>query len=320
MMMRRILISGGFGYLGGRLAQFLASYPNYEILLGTRRQLSPPPWLPNASVVHTPWDSITGLEKTCSDVDMVVHLAGMNAQDCAADSAMALEVNAVATARLVEAAIRQKVKRFIYISTIHAYGNPLTGAISEETATAPVHPYAFSHRAGEDVVRASHDSDEIEGIVIRLSNAYGAPASKNVNCWMLLVNDLCRQAATSGKLMLHSSGLQRRDFISIHDVVRGIKHFMELPSDKCKSSFFNLGGEASYRVIDFAELVVLRCEAVLGFKPAIERPEPKPGEDSLALNFQIDKLKETGFCLSGDVENEIDVTLKFCHEAFGESS
>ena len=95
---------------------------------------------------------------------------------------------------------------------------------------------------------------------------------------------------------------------------------MELPSDKCRSSFFNLGGEASYRVIDLAELVVLRCEAVLGFKPAIERPEPKPGENSLALNFQIDKLKETGFCLSGDVENEIDLTLKFCHEAFGKPS
>jgi UDP-glucose 4-epimerase len=135
-----------------------------------------------------------------------------------------------------------------------------------------------------------------------------------------LVNDLCRQAATSGKLMLNSSGLQRRDFISMHDVVRGIKHFMELPSDKLGSSLFNLGGEAPYRVIDLAELIVTRCEAVLGFKPEIERPDPEPGEDSLELNFQIDKLKETGFYLSGDVEKEIDITLKFCHETFGKSS
>ena len=318
--MRRILITGGFGYLGSRLAQFLASYEHYEILLGTRRQLPPPPWLPNATVIHSPWDSLRGLEKTCSDVNIIVHLAGMNAQDCAADSALALEVNAVNTARLVQAAIRQKVQRFIYLSTAHAYGNPLTGAISEETSSLPVHPYAFSHRAGEDLVRAFHELDEIEGIIIRLSNAYGAPANKNANCWMLLVNDLCRQAATSGKLMLNSAGLQRRDFISMHDVVRGIKHFMELPSDKFGSSLFNLGGEAPYRVIDLAELIVTRCEAVLGFKPEIERPEPKPGEDSLELNFQIDKLKETGFCLSGDVKNEIDITLKFCHETFGKSS
>ena len=320
MMMRRILISGGFGYLGGRLAQFLSSYENYKILLGTRRQIPLPPWLPNASVVHTPWNSLRGLEKICSDIDMIVHLAGMNAQDCASDSAKALEVNAVATARLVQAAIRQKVKRFIYLSTVHAYGNPLNGVISEETSPVPVHPYAFSHRAGEDVVRASHESDQIEGVVIRLSNAYGAPADKSANCWMLLVNDLCRQAVTSEKLMLHSAGLQRRDFISIHDVVRGIKHCMELPSDKFGSSLFNLGGEAPYRVIDLAELIVTRCEAVLGFKPEIQRPDPKPDEVSPELNFQIDKLKETGFCLSGDVENEIDLTLKFCHEAFGKPS
>ncbi len=319
-MMRRILISGGFGYLGGRLAQFLASHENYEILLGTRRQLSHPLWLPNANVVQTPWDSLPGLEKTCFDVDVIVHLAGMNAQDCAADSAMALEVNAVATARLVQAAIRQKVKRFIYMSTVHVYGSPLTGVTTEETKPTPIHPYAFSHRAGEDVVRASHASGEIEGIVIRLSNAYGPPADKSANCWMLLVNDLCRQAATSGKLILHSAGLQRRDFISLHDVVRGIKHLIELPSDKCGSGLFNLGGEAPYRVIDVAELIAARCEAVLGFKPEIGRPEPKPGEDSLELNFQIDKLKETGFCLSCDAASEIDVTLKFCHEAFGKSS
>ena len=115
-------------------------------------------------------------------------------------------------------------------------------------------------------------------------------ANKNTNCWMLLVNDLCRQAVTSGKLTLHSSGMQRRDFISIHDVVRGIRHFIELTIDKSESILFNLGGEASYRVIDLAELIVVRCEAVLGFKPQIGRPEPKSEEDYLKLYFQIDKF------------------------------
>jgi UDP-glucose 4-epimerase len=319
-MMRRILIPGGFGYLGGRLAKFLAFYENYKILLGTRRQIPPPFWLPNASVFVTPWNSLSGLEKICSDVDIVVHLAGMNAQECASNSAMALEVNAVATARLVQAAVRHKVKRIIYISTAHVYGNPLTGVISEDTSPAPVHPYAFSHRAGEDVVMASHQSGDIEGIVVRLSNAYGVPANKNANCWMLLINDLCRQAVTSGKLVLHSSGMQRRDFISIHDVVRGIKHLMELPSDKFRSGLFNLGGEASYRVIDLAKLIAIQCEGVLGFKPEIDHPEPKPDEKSMELDFRIDRLKKTGFCLSGDITNEIDLTLKFCHKAFGKPS
>ncbi len=315
-MRRKILITGGFGYLGGRLAQFLASQESYEILLGSRRQTQSPSWLSQAKVVETQWDSPQGLEEVCSGVDAIVHLAGMNAQDCTADPAAAMEVNAVATISLVQAAIRQKVTRFIYMSTVHVYGSPLTGEITEETKPTPIHPYAFSHRAGEDVVLSSHQSGEIEGIVIRLSNAYGSPADKSANCWMLLVNDLCRQAAISGRLVLRSAGLQKRDFIPLHDVVQAIQHLIELPFDKTGDGVFNLGGEATYRIIDLAELIAERCEAVLGHRPEIERPEPTPGEGSPELNYKIDKLKETGFSLNGNLENEIDVTLKFCHKKF----
>jgi UDP-glucose 4-epimerase len=315
-MMRKVLITGGFGYLGGRLAQFLASQEDYEILLGSRRQTQSPSWLPQAKVVETQWDSPQGLPEVCSGVDIIVHLAGMNAKDCAADPAMAMEVNAVATACLVQAAIRQKVKRFIYMSTVHVYGNPLTGVITEETKPTPIHPYAFSHRAGEDVVLTSHQSGEIEGVVIRLSNAYGAPADKDANCWMLLFNDLCRQVAISGRLVLRSAGLQKRDFISIHDVVRAIDHFIESPFDKSGDGIFNLGGESTYRVIELAELIAERCEAVLGFRPEIERPDSVLGESSPELNYKIDKLKETGFSLNGNIKNEIDATLVFCHKNF----
>ena len=137
---------------------------------------------------------------------------------------------------------------------------------------------------------------------------------------MLLVNDLCRQAAFSGKLVLRSAGLQRRDFIPLHDVVRAFKHLIELPVDQCGNGLFNLGGEAPYRVIDLAELIAERCESVLGYRPEIERPEPVPGESSPELNYQIGKLKETGFRLSGTIESEVDATLKFCHKAFAKSS
>jgi len=312
-MMRKVLITGGFGYLGGRLAQFLASQDNYKILLGSRRQTQPPSWLQQAKVVETRWGSLKCLEEVCSGVDAIVHLAGMNAQDCAADPEAALEVNAVATTRLLQAAIFQKVKRFIYMSTAHVYGSPLGGDITEKTNPTGVHPYASSHRAGEDAVSQFR---EIEGIVIRLSNAYGTPVDKGVNCWMLMANDLCRQAVTSGRLVLRSSGLQKRDFIPLHDVTRAIKHCIELPFDKYDNGVFNLGGEASYRIMDLAELIAVRSEAVLGYKPEIERPDPVLGENSPELNYQIDKLKETGFCLNGNIEEEIDATLEFCQKTF----
>jgi UDP-glucose 4-epimerase len=315
-MMRKVLITGGFGYLGGRLAQFLASQEDYEVLLGSRRQTRSLSWLPQAKVVETLWDLPERLQDICSGVDAIVHLAGMNAQDCAADPDAAMRVNAVATASLVKAAVRQKVRRFIYMSTVHVYGGPLKGVITEETKTNPVHPYASSHLAGESAVLSSHRSGEIEGVVARLSNAYGAPEDKDLNCWMLLVNDLCRQAVTSGRLVLRSTGLQKRDFIPLHDVARAIKHFIELPFDKIGCGLFNLGGEAPYRIIDLAKFIADRCEVVLGCRPEIERPESVPDESSPELHYQIDKLKETGFCLNGNIVNEIDATLRFCHKKF----
>jgi len=312
----KLLITGGFGYLGGRLAQFLAVQPDYKIILGTRRQAEPPPWLPKAKVVRTRWESKAGLEKVCNGVDAVIHLAGMNAQDCAADPAAALEINGLATARLLQAAIRQGVKRFVYMSTAHVYGSPLAGVITEEICPVNLHPYATSHRAGEDGVRAAHQRGEIEGIVLRLSNAFGAPAHKDANCWMLLANDLCRQAVTTRRMALRSPGLQRRDFVPLADVCRAISHLLHLPVHDLAKDVFNIGGEWSPTVWDVACLVQERCAVVLGFQPKLKRITPPNDETVDELDYRLDVLRKSGFQPDSNKVAEIDRLLEFCKASF----
>ncbi len=312
----RVLVTGGFGYLGGRLAQYLVSQTGDEILLGSRQQTEPPQWLPQAKVVQTRWDSLAGLEHICSAVDSVVHLAGMNAQDCATDPVAALELNAVATARLLQAAVRQGVKRLIYLSTAHVYGSPLTGVIIEETCPVSLHSYAASHRAGEDVVRAANQRGEIEGIVIRLSNAYGAPAHKDANCWMLLVNDLCRQAVTTQRMVLRSSGLQRRNFIPLTDACRAIDHLLHLSVQDLARDIFNVGGVWSPTVWEVACLVQERCTVALGFQPQLIRIPPQTGETVTELDYRFDALRQTGFQPSANKVEEIDRLLNFCKASF----
>jgi UDP-glucose 4-epimerase len=312
----KLLITGGFGYLGGRLGQFLASQTDHEILLGSRQCAAPPPWLPHAKVAQTRWDSSSRLEQICAGVEAVIHLAGMNAQDCAADPAAALEVNAVATARLLQAAIRQGVKRFIYLSTAHVYGSPLTGVITETTCPASLHPYATSHRAGEDVVRAASQRREIEGIVIRLSNAYGAPAHRDANCWMLLVNDLCRQAVTTHRMVLHSSGLQRRDFIPLADACRAIRHLLELPAARVGDGLFNVGSGWAPTVLEMTQRIAERMQATTGRKPEVLRKEGHGVDDEGLLDYRVNKLADTGCRVNGtdNVDREIDGLVQFCLE------
>ena len=313
----RILITGGFGYLGGRLAQFLGSEGGHEVWLGTRSEREAPRCLSEAQVVRTEWTSSSALEGICSGVDAVLHLAGMNAQECCADPANALDFRAVATSRLIKAAARQGVGRFVYVSTAHVYASPLVGRITEDTCPCSSHPYALSHRAGEDAVRSVTQAGRMGRIVLRLSNAFGAPVTPDADCWALLTNDLCRQAATTGRLVLRSSGLQRRDFVPLTDVCGAVDHLLRLPEISEEFSVFNVGGEWAPTVWEIASLVRDRCSAVLGFEPDLSRPSPEAGEVPAELDYSSDALRQTGFERGGDRVQEIDHLLKFCSESFG---
>lgn len=312
----RILITGGGGYLGGRLSQFLMSKKNDEVILGSSRQTSSPKWLPEARMVSTQWDSLYSLEKSCKGIDAIVHLAGMNAQDCSVNSVAALELNAVATARLLQAGIQQGVRRFIYLSTAHVYGSPLAGIITEDVCPISLNSYATSHRAGEDVVRAANQRGEIEGVVIRLSNAYGAPAHKDANCWMLLLNDLCRQAVMTKHMVLQSSGLQRRDFIPLSDACRAIEHLLHLPKQNLARGVFNVGGGWAPTVWEAACLVQERCNIILGFQPQLTRISHKEYEVAAMLDYRFDTLRQTGFQPIFNKIDEIDQLLQFCKDSF----
>jgi len=316
-MKRRVLITGGIGYVGGRVAQHLAKREDLQVLLGTRVQTPPPEWLPSAITVQTDWFSDASLKQACAGVDSVLHLAAMNETDCAANPVDALLANGVATARLLQIAVDEGVGRFVYLSTAHVYGSALSGVVTEQTLPRPQHPYATSHRAGEDSVLAAHDYGRIAGCIVRLSNGFGAPAHAGVNRWTLLVNDLCRQAVQQQCLELRSAGLQMRDFVTLHDTARALSHIIDLDPDQLGNGIFNVGGESSRRVIDFVHEIATRCSAVLGFTPDIVIPPNANEAYGNSYKYEIGKIKATGFTLEDRGQAEIDATLQLCHSAFG---
>lgn len=316
-MKPNILLTGGLGYVGGRVARHLAASSQYVLKLGARRDMPTPAWLRDGAVVRMDVLDEATLEQACRGVTHIVHFAALNEIDSASDPQQALLVNGLGSLKLLRAAIRAGVRRFIYFSTAHVYGAPLAGTLTEETLPRPQHPYAITHRTAEDFVLAAHDKQEITGLVVRLSNGFGAPERAEVNRWTLLTNDLCRQAVVDRKLVLKSSGLQSRDFITLEDVARAVQHLIGIPGEACGNGLFNLGGENALRIIDVAERIAARCEAVLGFRPQVQRPQPAPGETTPALAYRVDKLKSTGFALLSNMDAEIDATLRLCQLSFG---
>lgn len=313
----RTLITGGLGYLGGRLARVLSAASNDPIRLGTRRCVETVPGIEGASVVPMDWESEDSLERACAGVDKLVHLAGLDMQRCAADPVLALQVNAVATARLVRAATRTGVRRMVLVSTAHVYGGRLEGTINEETPPVSLHPYASSHRAREEVVRAANERGELAGTVIRLSNAYGPPAFPDADCWHLIINDLCRQAVSGHRLVLRSTGLQRRNFIPMGDACRAIVHVLEWPDDVGGRDVINAGSDWSPTVWEVASLIRNRCRELFGFEPELARIQPAPGETAHGLEYQSCRLEESGFRPMTDHIGEIDDLLRYCAEMIG---
>ena len=298
----RLLITGGLGFVGGRLAVYLTQ-AGHQIVLGSRNALNSPAWLPQAGLAQIVWDDDGALERSCNGVDVVIHAAG------------ALAFNGVATARLVAAASRARVPRFIYLSTAHVYASPLEGTITEEICPRNLHPYATSHLAGEHAVLSANLREQIQGIVLRLSNTFGAPVHSDVNCWMLLVNDLCRQAVETHKLILHTHGLQQRDFINMVGVCRVIEQLSISNDNSLSSGLFNVGAGASQSVLDMAQVIQKRCKQVLGFEPELCIPKNGASESHHLLHYRSDRLTAMASDTHANM-TEIDNLLRFCHSTF----
>lgn len=315
-MRSSILISGGLGYLGGRIALGLHQ-AGYKITCGTRHEtVTAPDWLPEMQMANLNWDSEKLLLNACKNIDCIIHLAAMNEVESLKDPAGALLMNGLATLRLLEAAKKTNVKRFIYFSTAHVYGSPLEGEIDEKTLPRPIHPYAITHKVSEDFVLAAHSQRLVEGIVIRLSNGFGFPATPSVDRWTLLVNDLCRQVVVSGELRLNSPGLQQRDFITLGDIANATRHLINLNPNQLDDGLFNLGGMRSISIIEMTKIVANRWHKITGVNPPIIRPDGK-SISSNSFDYSCKKLLSTGFKLSSLIDDEIDATLRLCQEAFG---
>ncbi|MBA4147928.1 MAG: SDR family oxidoreductase [Verrucomicrobia bacterium] len=311
-MSNPVLITGGMGYIGSRLACAMLK-AGTKVRLGTRHSEQPvPEQLAGAEPVKTDFASVESLKNACAGIKQIVHLAALNDADCALDPIKAFEINVLGTLRLMEAARCAGIERFLYLSTAHVYRSPLVGTLTEETLPRPAHIYGITHKAAEDLVLA--DTKGMAGVVIRLANGFGAPVHAQVNCWMLLANDLCRQAVTSRKLVLKSTGMQQRNFITSTDVTNAITHFLQLPREQLGDGIFNIGSHKSMTVLAMTELIADRCEQVLGFRPTIHRPS---GDTvSASLHFDVSRAEAVGFIPADDYAEEVDECLRFCSNTF----
>ena len=308
--MKNILITGGSGFLGGRIVKHLSSLGIFNLVVASRQNNS----LSNVKTYHVDWNSEKILNELCSNIDIIIHLAAMNAKDCLNNPKEAYNTNVFNTKKLLQSAVKNNVKKIIYFSTAHVYNSKLEGTIDEEVEPRNSHPYAETHLLAEKSIIDYNEKKLIQGIVLRLSNSFGAPVDLTANCWMLFANDLCKQAIVKNKMTINSDGQQLRDFITIEDVCRATKYFIDYEVEKNIIPVYNLGGKSVLTLYEFAKIIQFQFK--FSFSLEIEIESKIQNKKKLYLDYRIKKLEKTGFKLESNIKKEINELILFCIKNF----
>ena len=311
-----VLISGGLGYLGGRIAKYLLD-SGFQVRIGSSRSHPDVPSdLLSCEIVICDLSDKRSLENACKNVSSIIHLASLNAQECDHDPEAALLINGLGTLNLLNAAKKMGVTKFVYFSTAHVYGSPLQGIIDENSTPRPIHDYAITHRLAEDYVLQANSNKDITGSILRLTNSVGSPLNSKANCWMLVVNDLCKQTVLNQSMELHSDELVQRDFIPISTVCSTVVDV--LTSDVLDGEIANVSSGKVLTLRELTNLIADRSEVVLGFRPNINFKRLPKGKPLESLFISNSKLKSSGCIIDTDLSYEIDQLLLNCNQWFAQ--
>ena len=305
-----MLVTGAGGYVGSGLVAALAR-EGWDVRAAVRERA---PYLDVPQIVADLSEDAEEARRACEGADAVVHLAGENEVVAAERPAAALAATVLATERIVEAAAAAGVKRFVYMSTIHVYGERIAAdaVLTEDLRLEPRALYAVARLASEHVASALCTTG-MELVVLRLTNSLGAPAHPSVDRWTLVSNDLCRQGALTGQLELRSSGVQWRDFVALADVHAVVAAACRFDPPALPHGTYNLGSGNPMTVRALAGLVQDAFERQTGRRPDLVAPEPE-GEPPRPYRVSVDRLAAHGIRCETPVDQAVEETVRFCIE------
>ena len=254
--MKKVLITGAFGYLGARLSKHLAEKGYNVTAFGSYEPSNYIEWisLMDEIIIGDVRDESAISRLADKNFDVVIHLISLDHYKSENNPNFVSSINVMPTWILLDKFTKNGLKKFIYFSTIHVYGNLPREIITENQTPEPINVYGLTHFLSENICNYFNDKTETECINIRLSNSYGSPIFKENNCWWLVINDLCRTAFEKHKIKLLSDGSPQRDFIHGDDIVAAIDILINY---NCKNgnNIFHISSGQTLTILELAHLV-----------------------------------------------------------------
>ena len=299
--MRRILVTGGAGYIGAHCCKALSAL-GYEPLV-----------FDNFVTGHqkfVQWGDFFEGDICSSDdlieclnrhpVDAVLHFAGfIEVGESVKDPAKYYANNVGGTLQLLRTVVDHGVKKFIFSSSAAVYGHPKQVPIEENHPLEPVNPYGWTKLVVEKMLADFQTAHNLRWVALRYFNAAGADASGRIGEQHEPESHLIPRlldAALKGERKVSIFGTDYptedgtcvRDYIHVSDLARAHVLALDYLNAGGDSDVFNLGQARGYSVKE----VIKTASAVTGIKIPVQNEARRPGDPAelVASNQKATRL------------------------------
>jgi len=297
---RRIVITGGAGFIGSTLAGRLTDQNDIVLFDNLARNTLKHTSLrehPNVKLVQGDVLDYEATRRAVDGANLVVHAAAIAGIDTVIKSPVrTMEVNMIGTANVLRAAKEAKVQdRIIEFSTSEVFGSMAYRVTEDNHAVAGSAGearwvYAVSKLAGEHLAYAYYREFGLPTVTLRPFNIYG-PGQTGEGAIQVFI----RRALRNEPISIYGDGTQIRAWCYVDDLVEGLLLAMENP--KAVGESFKIGNaRAVTTIFGLAETVcrVLNSKSEIQFKPALSAdielriPETKKSEQLLGFKAKVD--------------------------------
>ncbi|QSH42042.1 dTDP-glucose 4,6-dehydratase [Lentisphaerota bacterium ZTH] len=311
-MSKTILVAGGAGFIGVNFIKFMlrenpgVKIVNFDALTyaGNLASLADCENNPDYEFFHgdirNDKDVASAIKKY--NVDSIINFAAESHVDRSIDGPhVFLDTNILGTYTLLQAARDFGIQRFLQVSTDEVYGSlGKEGMFTESTSIKPNSPYSASKASADHLVRSWHKTYDLNAVITRCSNNYGAYQFPEKMIPLCINN-----ARHNNKIPVYGDGMQVRDWLYVYDHCTAIWAVFDRAAP---GEVFNIGGNNEKTNLTLVNSIL----AMLGkSKGLIQFVKDRPGHDR---RYAIDssKMKEKlGWEPSVTFEQGIEKTIKW---------
>ncbi len=246
--MKRVLITGGAGFIGSHLAERLLKAGNEVVVLDNlmRGNKLPKEIMKDIKFLQGDVRKMKDVRKAAEGCDQIYHFAAVLGVDIVADSPVeTMDTEFLGMKNVADFSLANNVEKIIYSSTSGIYGHSaIEKSFTESISVDPRTSYAVAKRFNEIYLKALHEEKGLQSVSIRLFNVYGPRQDTR-----MVIPRFIAQAHKGEPLTVYGKGIQTRDFTYIDDTIDAITKLAQKVNG-CE--VFNISNEEEVRIRDLA--------------------------------------------------------------------